>query len=74
MALRTIHAHLSFVFEITFVRNDDDGEGILVLHSQDLLVERADFLKRVARRDRVHKKEALAGSHVLFPHSPKRLT
>ena len=44
----TVHAHLAFVLEITLVRNNDDRELIHVLHTQDLLVEGADFLERVS--------------------------
>ena len=42
---RTIHADLTFVFEITLVGYDDDREGVLVLDAKDLLVECADFLE-----------------------------
>ena len=48
---RTVHANLTLVLEVTFVRNDDDRERVLVLHPEDLLVERADFLERVPRRN-----------------------
>jgi len=44
----TVHANLSLVFEVTFVGYDDDGEGVLVFDTEDLLVERAYFLERVA--------------------------
>ena len=68
LARRTVHPNLSLVFQVTLVGDDDDGERILILHSQNLLVEGADFLKRIARCNRVHKEETLAGAHVLLPH------
>ena len=42
---RTVHAHLALVLQVALVRNNDDGERVLVLHAQDLLVEGADFLE-----------------------------
>jgi hypothetical protein len=66
---RTIHSNLSFVFQIALVGNYDDGEGIFVFYTQDLLIESADFFKRVPRRDGVDKKETLSGAHVLLTHS-----
>lgn len=68
--LLTVHAHLALVFEIALVGDDDHGELIHVLDPQDLLIERADFFKRVARRDGVYQQEAFASSHVLLPHGP----
>lgn len=44
----TIHAHLTLVFKITFVGNNNNGEGVLVFDTQNLLMESADFLKRVS--------------------------
>ncbi len=64
---------MTFVFQITLVRYDDDGEGILVLNTENLLVERADFLEGVAGGDGIHKKETLAGTHVLFAHSTTKV-
>lgn len=69
MTIRTVHADLALKLEVTFVCDDNDGERILVLHAQNLLVERADFLERVARGDRVDEQEAFAGPHVLLAHS-----
>ena len=68
---RTVHPNLSLVFQITLVGDNDDRERILILHSQDLLVEGADFFERVAGCDRVHKEETLASAHVLLPHGTK---
>jgi hypothetical protein len=65
---RTIHAHLALVLEIAFVGNDDDGERVLVLYSEDLLVERRDFFKRVAGGDRIDEEEAFSCTHVLLTH------
>jgi hypothetical protein len=41
----TIHSDLSLILEVAFVCYYDDGEGVLVLHSEDLLVECADLLE-----------------------------
>ena len=65
---RTIHAHLALVLEIAFIGDDDDGERVLVLYSEDLLVEGRDFFKRVARGDRVDEEEAFPCTHVLLAH------
>jgi len=65
---RTIHADLALKLEVAFVCDDDDGERILVLHAQDLLVERADFLERVPRGDRVDEQKPFTGPHVLLAH------
>lgn len=64
----TIHANLSFIFQVTLVSDDDNREGILVLDSEDLLVECADFLKRITRCDRIDEEEAFTRAHVLLPH------
>jgi hypothetical protein len=45
---RTIHANLALVLKIAFVRDDNDGEGVLILNTEYLLVEGANFLERVA--------------------------
>jgi hypothetical protein len=51
MTRRTIHADLTLKLEITLVGYDDNGEGVLILDAQNLLVERADFLKGIPRGD-----------------------
>jgi hypothetical protein len=71
-ALHTVHANLALVLEIAFVSHNNNRERVLVLDSQDLLVENADFLERVSRRDRVDEEETLASSHILLPHGPKK--
>jgi len=43
---------LTLVFEIALVGNEDDGEKVLVLDAEDLLVKSRDFLERVAGCDR----------------------
>ena len=65
----TIHADLTLVFKIAFVRNDDNGERVLIFDSEDLLVEGADFLERVARCDRIDEEETFTGAHILLAHS-----
>ena len=67
---RTIHPDLALKFQVALVGNKDDRETVLVLHSQDLLVERANFLKGVPGGDGVDEQESLARAHVLLPHGP----
>ena len=69
---RTVHAHLPLVLQIALVGNDDDGERVLVLYAEDLLVEGANFLERIARSDGVDQEETLARAHVLLAHSTKK--
>jgi len=64
-----VHADLTLVFQIALVRHDDNGERVLVLHTEDLLVECADFFERIAGGDRVYEKETLSRAHVLLTHS-----
>jgi len=70
--IHTVHADLALKFEVAFVCHDDDGERILVLHAQDLLVERADFLERVPRGDRVDEQKPFTGPHVLLAHGTNK--
>jgi len=63
-----IVADLAFVLEVALVGDDDDGERVLVLDAEDLLVESADFFEGVARGDGVDEEEALSGAHVLLAH------
>ena len=63
--------NLALVLEIALVGDKDDGEEILVLDSEDLLVKCRDFLKRVAGCDRVHQQETLTCAHVLLTHRTK---
>lgn len=41
----TLLGHDTFLLQITLVSNNDDGEIILVLHSEDLLLEGHDFFE-----------------------------
>lgn len=65
---RTFIAHLTLLLQITLVANDDDGEGILVLDAQNLLLECDDLLEALSRRYAVDEQETLASSHVLLAH------
>ena len=58
----------ALLLQIALVADDDDGEIVLVLDAQDLLLEGHDFFEGLARRYGVDEQEALAGPHVLFPH------
>lgn len=60
--------NLSVALQITLVADKDDGEVVLVLDAQDLLLEGHDFLEALAAGDAVDEEEALAGAHVLFSH------
>ena len=68
LSRHTIHANLPLKLKVALVGDDNDGERVLVLHAQDLLVERADFLKRVPRGDRVDEQKPFTGPHVLLSH------
>jgi len=63
-----VHPNLTLIFEIALVGNNNDGEGVNVLDSEDLLVESADFLERVAGCDGVDEQEPFACAHVLLTH------
>ena len=66
--LRTFCAHLTLVLQIALVAHDDDGEVVLVLDPQYLLLECDNLFKRLARRYAVDEQEALARPHVLLAH------
>jgi hypothetical protein len=64
-----LSCHLTLALQITLVANDNHGEIVLVFDSQNLLLEGGDFLKTLARSNRIDQQEALSSSHVLFTHS-----
>ena len=64
----TVHAYLTLILKIALVSNDDHRERVHIFHSQDLLVESADFLERGTRCDGVDEEETLACTHVLLSH------
>jgi hypothetical protein len=64
----TIHSNLTLILEIALVGNYDDWELVHVLDPENLLVKRADFLKRGAGRNGVHEEEPLARTHILLSH------
>jgi hypothetical protein len=66
--MHTLLRHLSLALQIALVAHDDDGKVVLVLYSEDLLLERHDFLEALPARNAVHQQEALSRSHVLFTH------
>ena len=68
MAGRTLLGNGTLLLQIALVGDDDDGEVVLVLDAQDLLLEGHDFFEGLARGYGVDEQEALAGAHVLFPH------
>jgi len=55
---------LTLVFEIALVGNEDDGEKVLVLDAEDLLVKSRDFLERVAGCDRVDKQKTFSSAQI----------
>lgn len=64
---------MTFILKIALVRNNDDWELIHVLYSENLLIEGADFLERVAGSNGVDEQEALARAHVLLTHRTESL-
>ena len=64
----TFCRHLALAFQIALVSDDDDGKVVLVLDPEYLLLECADFLKRLSRGDAVDEQKAFASAHVLFSH------
>ena len=59
---------MPLVLQIALVSDDDDWERVLVLHTQNLLVESANFLERIAGSDGVDQEETLSRAHVLLTH------
>ena len=63
-------ANLTFVFEVAFIGDDYNREGVLIFDSKDLLMENTDFFERVSGGDGVYEEEAFASAHVLLSHGP----
>ena len=51
---RTLLRHLSVALQIALVTHDDDGEVVLVLYPENLLLEGHDFLEALPARNAVH--------------------
>ena len=66
--MRTVHSNLTFVLEVALVGHNYDGKRILVLDPQNLLMERANFFKRVSRGDRVDEQKPFTSPHILLAH------
>lgn len=64
----TLPGNLSLALQIALVAYNDHGEVVLVLDSQDLLLEGCDLLKTLAGRDGVNEQEPFACPHVLLSH------
>lgn len=64
----TLLGDLSLAFQIALVAYNDDGEVILVLDAQNLLLEGHDLFEALSARYRVDEEETLARSHILFAH------
>ena len=64
----TLLRHLSLLLQIALVADQDDGEIVLVLDAQYLLLEGEDFLEGLFGGDGVDEQEAFSGSHVLLSH------
>lgn len=60
--------HLPLAVKIALVSDNNHREVVLILHSQDLLLESHDLLKALSIGDGVDKQEAFASPHVLLPH------
>lgn len=67
--VHTLLGNLSLALQIALVSDNDDWKIVLVLDSQDLLLEGHDLLERLSAGDAVDQKETLAGAHVLLAHS-----
>lgn len=65
---RTLCRHLPLAVKIALVAHDDHGEVVLVLYSEDLLLECHNLLEALSVGYRVDEQEALAGPHVLLAH------
>jgi hypothetical protein len=59
---------LPLAVKIALVADDDHWEVVLVLDSQDLLLERHDLLVALPVGYRVNEQEALSRAHVLLSH------
>ena len=66
--IHTLLRNLSLTLQITLITNHNNGEIILILNPQNLLLEGEDFLEALSARDAIHEQEALARSHVLLSH------
>lgn len=64
----TVIWHFPLVLQVALVPDNHHGEAVLVLDSQDLLLEGRDLLEALAGCDGVDKQKALAGAHVLLAH------
>lgn len=64
----TLSCDLALALQIALVANDNHGEVVLVLHTQDLLLECRDLLEALSAGDGVDQKETLASAHVLLTH------
>jgi hypothetical protein len=60
--------HLSLALQITLIAYDDDREIILILNSQDLLLEDQDLIEALSACNAVHQEESFTGSHILLSH------
>lgn len=67
-SLGTLFRDDTVLLQIALVTDNNDGEIVLVLDAENLLLEGHDFFEGLTRCDRVDEQEALAGAHVLFPH------
>ncbi len=68
LVILTMSVNLALALKIALVADDDHGEVILVLDSQDLLLECGDFFKALAGGDGVDEQETLACAHILLSH------
>jgi hypothetical protein len=57
---RTVHAHLTLVFEIGLVCDDYHGYALGILDAEDLSLKIKDLFEGAARGDGVDEKKAFA--------------
>lgn len=68
MRQHTLPSNFSFTLQIALVSHNDHWEVVLVLDSQDLLLEGCDLFETLAGRDGVNEQETFACPHVLLSH------
>ena len=71
---RTVHANLALILQIALVCDNDDWERVLILDTENLLMECANFLERVPRGYGIYQQETFSCSHVLLAHGPAKYT
>jgi len=64
----TLLGNLSLILQITLITHHNDGEIVLILDPQNLLLERDNFLETLSAGNTIHQQESLTRYHVLLAH------